>query len=166
MLRACTATDFDAIHAIINEAAEAYRGVIPPDRWKEPYMSRAALCEEMDAGVTFWVSEADGELLGVMGIQPRSGVTLIRHAYVRRARQREGVGGRLLEFLRDQTEGPVLVGTWQAATWAITFYERHGFRQVAREQAAALLRRYWTIPERQVQTSVVLADRPLPAGDS
>lgn len=164
MLRACTASDFETIHAIVNEAAVVYRGVIPADRWKEPYMSRTELREEIEAGVAFWGYEVDGELVGVMGIQPRGDVTLIRHAYTRRGRQREGIGGRLLEHFRERAGTPLLVGTWQAATWAIAFYERHGFRQVAREEAAALLRRYWKIPERQVLTSVVLADRPRPRG--
>jgi GNAT superfamily N-acetyltransferase len=162
VLRACDARDFETIHAIINEAAEAYRGVIPHDRWKEPYMSRTELIEEIEAGVAFWGYEADGGLIGVMGAQPRGDVTLIRHAYTRRSRQREGIGGRLLEYLRERAGAPLLVGTWEAATWAIAFYERHGFQRVARAEAALLLRRYWTIPERQVQTSVVLADRPLP----
>lgn len=160
VLRACTPGDFEAIYAIVNEAAGAYRGVIPADRWKEPYLSRTELREEIDAGVTFWGCEIEGELVGVMGIQPRGEVALIRHAYTRPARQREGIGGRLLEFLRARAATPLLVGTWRAARWAIAFYERHGFRPVAGDESAALLRRYWRIPERQVQTSVVLADRP------
>lgn len=163
MPRACTEQDFEAIHAIINEAAQADRGVIPPDRWKEPYMSRAELRAEIDAGVAFWGYEENGELLGVMGVQPRAEVTLIRHAYTRPARQRAGIGGRLLAHLRAGARTPVLVGTWASAAWAIAFYERHGFRRIAQEQAEALLRRYWTIPERQVATSVVLANRVLPA---
>lgn len=162
MLRACNREDVEAIHAIVNEAAEAYRGVIPPDRWKEPYLSRTELEEEMDDGVTFWGCEADGELIAVMGMQRRGEVTLIRHAYTRRRHQRKGIGGRLLEFLRQRAGTPVLVGTWEAATWAIAFYQRHGFRQVPREEASELLHRYWRIPERQAETSVVLVDRPLP----
>jgi GNAT superfamily N-acetyltransferase len=146
--------------AIVNAAAEAYRDVIPADRWHEPYMPREELDAEVAAGVEFW-GYADGDgLVGVMGIQPVRDVDLIRHAYVAPGSQRGGIGGALLDHLmRDRTRR-VLVGTWAAAQWAIAFYERHGFEYVGRERTAALLKEYWTIPERQIATSVVLARPP------
>lgn len=146
--------------AIVNGAAEAYRGVIPADRWHEPYMPEAELREEIAAGVEFWGLETADGLAGVMGVQPVRDVELIRHAYVRPGHQRHGVGAELIEHLRRRSTRRMLVGTWAAATWAITFYERHGFVLVAPERAAALLRAYWTIPERQIETSVVLAYPP------
>lgn len=158
MIRACVDVDFETIHEIINDAAQAYKGVIPADRWKEPYMSKDELRHEIDDGVVFWGYEEDGELVGVMGIQPVQDVTLIRHAYVRTARQRQGIGDRLLDFLLRQTDCPVLIGTWAAAGWAIRFYEKRGFRQVSTEEKNRLLKKYWSIPGRQVETSVVLAD--------
>lgn len=157
-IRPCAEADFEAIYEIINEAAEAYRGIIPQDRWHEPYMPREKLRQEVEADVTFWGYEEGGRLLGVMGIQPVQDVTLIRHAYVRPAQQKQGIGAKLLAALRKQTDGPVLIGTWAAATWAIRFYEKHGFRQVSPQEKDRLLREYWSIPERQVETSVVLAD--------
>jgi GNAT superfamily N-acetyltransferase len=157
-IRRCFASDFETIYRIINEAALAYKGIIPDDRWHEPYMPRAELRDEIETGVQFWGYEEDGALAGVMGIQHVADVTLIRHAYVRSARQGKGIGGRLLSHLRTQTARPLLIGTWADATWAIRFYEKHGFRQVSREEKERLLRRYWSIPERQVATSVVLAD--------
>jgi N-acetylglutamate synthase-like GNAT family acetyltransferase len=157
MIRRCRDDDRDAILAIVNAAAEAYRGVIPADRWHEPYMEAAELDGEIAAGVQFWGYEADGELVGVMGIQPLDDVDLIRHAYVRPGRQRGGVGGALLAHLMRSATKPVLVGTWAAARWAIDFYRRHGFVQVSPEEKTRLLRTYWSIPERQVETSVVLA---------
>jgi GNAT superfamily N-acetyltransferase len=156
MTRPCTDIDFDAIYEIINDAAQAYKGRIPADRWHEPYMSREHLRHEMDAGVVFWGYEENGALLGVMGIQDVQDVTLIRHAYVRTSSQGKGIGGKLLSHLLTLTERPVLVGTWAAASWAIRFYERHGFRLVTWEEKEMLLRKYWNIPERQTQTSVVL----------
>jgi N-acetylglutamate synthase-like GNAT family acetyltransferase len=155
-IRPCTDDDREAIFAIVNTAAEAYRGVIPADRWHEPYMPLDELDEEIAAGVAFWGCEAGGELVGIMGIQPVRDVHLIRHAYVLPDRQRGGVGGELLERLLDSTDGPILVGTWAAATWAIDFYSRHGFEQVSPERKDELLRAYWDIPERQIDTSVVL----------
>jgi len=146
------------IYEIINDAAQAYNGVIPPDCWKEPYMSKDELRHEMDAGVAFWGYEEDGRLVGVMGIQHVQDVTLIRHAYVRTGQQHRGIGGQLLSYLRTQTVYPVLVGTWADAIWAIRFYEKHGFRLVSSEEKDRLLRKYWSIRERQIETSVVLAD--------
>jgi GNAT superfamily N-acetyltransferase len=156
MIRPCRDDERDAILAIVNAAAAAYRGVIPADRWHEPYMTRAELDREIGAGVAFWGHEDDDGLAGVMGIQPVRDVVLIRHAYVAPARQGGGIGGALLEHLTATATAPVLVGTWAAAEWAIRFYERHGFALVAPEQAAQLLRAYWDIPARQVATSVVL----------
>jgi GNAT superfamily N-acetyltransferase len=156
MIRPCRDDARDAILAIVNAAAEAYRGVIPADRWHEPYMSRAELDAEIAAGVAFWGWADDGELVGVMGIQPVRDVVLIRHAYVAPGHQGRGVGGALLRHLVATVSGPVLVGTWAAAEWAIRFYLRHGFALVAPERTAELLRAYWDIPERQIATSVVL----------
>jgi len=159
-IRRCHDDERDSILRIINLAAEAYRGVIPADRWHEPYMPASELDDEIAAGVAFWGYEAGGELLGLMGIQPVRDVDLIRHAYVLPGRQRGGVGSALLEHLIELSTQRMLVGTWAAAEWAIRFYRRHGFEPVTREQTAALLRSYWTIPDRQIETSVVLAKPP------
>jgi GNAT superfamily N-acetyltransferase len=156
MIRRCTNDDVPVMDAIINEAASAYRGVIPADCWHEPYMKRADLVAEIGAGVEFWGWEDAGELVGVMGVQPVRDVTLIRHAYVRPSHQSRGVGGTLLSRLAQQTAGPLLVGTWADARWAIRFYERHGFRLVGTEEKDRLLTTYWNIPARQRDTSVVL----------
>ena len=158
-IRACTPNDFEAVHAIINDAAEAYRGVIPPDCWKEPYMPKKELQDEIDAGVQFWGYETRGELIGVMGIQNVQDVALIRHAYVRTPERNRGIGSILLAHLRQRTTRPILVGTWAAATWAIRFYEKHGFRLVSVREKDELLRKYWSISTRQIETSVVLADQ-------
>lgn len=158
MIRYCTQDDFDDILAIINDAALAYKGVIPEDRWHEPYMPRDALAAEIAAGVKFWGFEGDAKLLGVMGLQPVEDVVLIRHAYVRSAMRRRGIGGRLLQHIRSFSDGPLLVGTWAAADWAIGFYRKQGFDLVPDDEIPDLLRRYWEIPERQIETSVVLAD--------
>ena len=159
MIRRCREDELAAIGAIVNAAAVVYRGVIPDDRWHEPYMSAAELEGEVAAGVEFWGYEDGGELVGVMGIQPVRDVTLIRHAYVAPGTQGRGIGGALLAALEARGSGQLLVGTWAAASWAIRFYERSGF--VAVDDPAALLRRYWSIPERQIETSVVLAKPPL-----
>ncbi len=159
MIRRCEESDFETILAIVNEAARAYDGVIPADRYHQPYMPAEELRGEIGAGVEFWAWEETGAPLGVMGIQDVKDVTLIRHAYVRTAAQRRGIGAGLLASLRAQTTRPLLIGTWAAATWAIRFYEKHGFERTSEEQKAALLRRYWSIPERQIETSVVLAER-------
>jgi GNAT superfamily N-acetyltransferase len=167
-IRPCSNADRAAILAIVNAAAEAYRGVIPADRWHEPYMPPAELDDEIAAGVKFWGYEDDGALSGsglsgVMGLQSRNDVDLIRHAYVLPGGQRHGVGGALLGHLRGLSTRRMLVGTWEAATWAIRFYQRHGFALVSPEQKTRLLKTYWSIPERQIATSVVLADPPLEA---
>ena len=159
MIRRCNAEDFDRILAIINDAAQAYRGIIPDDRWKEPYMSAEELADEIAAGIEFDGYEVDGTgLVGVMGIQLVEDVTLIRHAYVATGQQRSGIGSALLDGLREREDRPVLIGTWAAADWAVAFYRRHGFETVPAEEKSRLLRRYWTVPDRQIETSVVLAD--------
>ncbi|MDP1612925.1 MAG: GNAT family N-acetyltransferase [Sulfuritalea sp.] len=150
--------DLDAALVIINEAAQAYRGVIPADRWHEPYMPRDELEGEIADGVMFWVAEEDGLLSGVMGIQDKGAVALIRHAYIAPTVQRKGVGTRLLRHVAALAEKPVLIGTWADATWAIDFYRRNGFALVPKTHKDSLLRKFWSIPERQVETSVVLAD--------
>ncbi len=168
-IRPCTPDDTDAIWEIINDGAQAYRGVIPADRWHDPYMSRDDLQSEIDAGVRFFGLDAGGALQGVMGIQDVAGprlegtggwpdVTLIRHAYVRTSARRGGVGGKLLAHLMGLERNPLLIGTWAAATWAVEFYEKHGFWVTDRDQARRLLKAYWTVPERQIETSVVLAE--------
>jgi N-acetylglutamate synthase-like GNAT family acetyltransferase len=159
MIRKCTEADFEMIYEIINDSAEAYRGVIPADRWHEPYMSREQLKEEIDAGVAFWGFEEDSILIGVMGMQDREDVILIRHAYVRSRMRNHGIGSRLLQFLESTTEKPILIGTWADATWAVAFYQKYGYRLVSTEEKNQLLRKYWYIPERQVETSVVLAGK-------
>jgi GNAT superfamily N-acetyltransferase len=158
VIRRCRDDELAVVGEIVNAAAVAYRGVIPEDRWHEPYMGPAELESEIAAGIEFWGYEEDGSLLGVMGIQPVQDVTLIRHAYVAPGTQGRGIGGALLAALEARGSGQLLVGTWAAASWAIRFYERHGF--VAVDDPATLLRRYWSIPERQIETSVVLAKPP------
>ena len=160
MIRPCLDSERPSILKIVNSAAEPYRGVIPADRWHEPYMPSDELDHEVSAGVTFWGYEADGSLVGVMAIQRVRDVELIRHAYVLPGSQGHGVGGALLEHLQRLRTQRMLVGTWAAAEWAIRFYRRHGFQLVAPERTASLLEAYWTIPDRQIATSVVLADPP------
>jgi len=150
--------DPDPIGAVINDAARAYRGVIPADRWHDPYMPREELVAEMRAGVKFFCLRQDGRVVGVMGLQHVADVALIRHAYTLTSQQHGGVGTLLLDHLRRQADRPLLVGTWKAATWAVRFYERRGFRLVPEEEKAALLRRYWTVSERQIDESVVLKE--------
>ena len=161
-IRLCEDKDFEILYEIINDAAEAYRGIIPPDRWKEPYMSKDELRHEIGEGVRFWGYEEEGELVGVMGMQDVEDVTLMRHAYVRTVRRRAGIGGTLLALLRKKTSRPILIGTWAAAVWAVRFYEAHGFYLVSPEEKDRLLKKYWSIPERQVETSVVLAEHGRP----
>jgi GNAT superfamily N-acetyltransferase len=151
--------DFESIYAVINDAAQAYAGVIPADCWHDPYMSRESLGAEIGRGVVFYGCRDNGQLLGVMGMQHVRDVTLIRHAYVRTLLRRNGIGGALLSFLVKQTDRPVLVGTWKAATWAVAFYRKHGFAKVDEETKDILLKKYWVISERQIETSVVLADK-------
>ena len=145
--------------AIINDAAQAYRGVIPADRWHEPYMPMDELVKEIAAGIVFWIAEEDGRPLGVMGMQDKGEVALVRHAYVTTGIQRKGVGTTLLRHVQGLSAKPILIGTWAAASWAIAFYRRNGFTVVSDSDKDRLLRKYWSIPERQIETSVVLADR-------
>ena len=156
MIRLCTNQNFETIWTIVNDGAQAYKGIIPADRWTEPYMSKEKLEHEIADGVVFWGYEDAGELVGVMGIQAVQDVTLIRHAYVRTSHQKRGIGAELLSHLRGMASGPLLIGTWAAAVWAIRFYERNGFRMVNADEKNRLLKKYWTVPERQIETSVVL----------
>jgi GNAT superfamily N-acetyltransferase len=158
MIRRCDERDFDLIWAIINDGARAYKGVIPEDRWTEPYMSKNELRHEIDDGVAFWGYDDSGKLVGVMGFQEVQDVTLIRHAYVATSSQKRGIGAHLLSHLRKLTLGPVLIGTWSHAVWAIRFYEKHGFQIVRPQRKDRLLKQYWTVPEQQIEASVVLAD--------
>jgi len=159
MIRQCNNKDFETIYVIINDSAQAYKGVIPPDVWKEPYMSKDELQHEIDNGIVFWGYEEGGELVGVMGIQQVQDVTLIRHAYVCTVKRNRGIGSKLLSYLQEQTTWPVLIGTWADAIWAIRFYKKHGFRLVTLKEKDRLLRKYWSISERQIETSIVLADQ-------
>ena len=158
MIRRCGDPDFELIWALINDGAQAYKGIIPADCWMEPYMSREKLQHEIDGGVIFWGYEDAGVLLGVMGLQEVQEVTLIRHAYVRSSSQKRGIGAHLLSHLKKLTNGPILIGTWADAVWAIRFYEKYGFKLVGAEEKILLLKKYWSVPERQIEKSVVLAD--------
>lgn len=164
MIRGCTPSDVDDILDIINDAAGAYRGVIPDDCWHEPYMSRGELWAEIGDGVCFHGHDSAGRLDGIMGLQDRGDVFLIRHAYVRTRERRSGIGGKLLAHLEASCDRPVLLGTWRAATWAIDFYRKHGYRLLSDEETRVVLPRYWRIPARQIETSVVLANPRYPAG--
>ena len=157
-IRKSRETDFVTILAIINDAAQAYRGVIPVDRWHDPYMPEDELTEEIADGVVFLVAEKEGHLSGVMGMQDKGEVALIRHAYIIPRMQRKGVGTALLHHVISLTSKPILVGTWAAARWAVKFYQRNGFTLLPEADKDTLLRRYWSIPERQIKTSMVLAD--------
>jgi N-acetylglutamate synthase-like GNAT family acetyltransferase len=158
MIRKSTPSDVAMMYEIINDAARAYKGIIPEDRWHEPYMSKDELEDEIEDGVVFWVFEAEGVPAGVMGIQDKGDVCLIRHSYVRSSSQKRGIGTELLKYLESKTDKPVLIGTWADATWALSFYRKKGYRLLPGEEKNRLLHTYWTIPERQVETSVVLAN--------
>jgi len=158
MIRKANDEDFEEIFNIINDAAIAYKGVIPPDRWHEPYMTREELQAQIEDGVRFSCYVDNHEITGVMGIQDKADVTLIRHAYVRTKQRKKGIGSLLLQELTKDSKKPILIGTWKAADWAIRFYEKHGFRLVMEEEKNLLLKKYWAIPDRQVETSVVLVD--------
>jgi GNAT superfamily N-acetyltransferase len=159
MIRKLTESDFKRIFEIINDAAQVYKGVIPQDCWSEPYMDTEELAKEIEDGVVFWGLERDGRLLGVMGIQDKGDVTLIRHAYVWRRYQKQGIGTKMLRHLEGMTEKPILIGTWAAARWALSFYKKNGYALVSNKEKNRLLRIYWSIPERQVATSVVLTNQ-------
>ena len=158
MIRKCTDSDFQTIVEIINDASIAYKGVIPEDRWHDPYMPEEVVRHEIEDGVEFWGFESEGGLLGVMGIQDKGDVVLIRHAYVRTRSRKQRIGETLLLHLENLTEKPILIGTWKAASWAISFYEKNGYTLVSEEDKNRLLQKYWSIPERQIETSVVLAN--------
>lgn len=158
-VRKATAADFATMLAVINDGAQAYRGVIPADRWHDPYMPADELKKEIADGIEFWVAEEGGSVLGVMGIQDKKDVALIRHAYVPTTLQRKGVGTKLLKHLQGLSGKPFLIGTWADSSWAIAFYERNEFSVVTHQEKERLLRKYWSIPDRQIETSVVLADR-------
>jgi N-acetylglutamate synthase-like GNAT family acetyltransferase len=153
--------EIDVIYNIIYDAARAYKGIIPDDCIGDPYMTMDELQHEIDCGVEFWGCEEEGILAGVMGIQNVKDVTLIRHAYIRTIKRNRGIGAELLSHLRTLTQRPILIGTWAAADWAIRFYEKHGFRPVSPAEKDRLLRTYWSISDRQVETSVVLAEQKL-----
>ena len=157
MITRCEEKDLKEIFEIINDAASAYKGIIPADRWHEPYMPEEELKEQIQQGVQFWCHQEDGKIMGVMGIQYKGDVTLIRHAYVRSIYRNKGIGTKLLSYLASITSTPVLIGTWADAAWAIRFYQKHGFRLLPEIEKEFLLRKYWSIPERQIETSVVLA---------
>ncbi|WP_314588625.1 GNAT family N-acetyltransferase [Paenibacillus terrigena] len=161
MIRRCTNIDIDAMFQIINDAALAYKGVIPNDRYHEPYMAYEELNNEISDGVVFWGYEEENQLIGVMGIQDKGDVSLIRHAYVRTNQRKGGIGTKLLAHLISITNKPVLIGTWDSATWAISFYEKNGFDLVPPCEKEVLLKKYWNVPERQIETSVVLRNRIL-----
>jgi GNAT superfamily N-acetyltransferase len=157
MIRPCNTHEFDTVWTIINDGAGAYSGVIPADCLKNPYMPKNELRQEIEEGVVFWAYTDSSEVIGVMGIQELHDVTLIRHAYVRTSDQGRGIGSQLLSHLRRLAKNPLLIGTWADAKWAIRFYEKHGFAVVSQAVKDQLLRTYWRIPERQIETSVVLA---------
>lgn len=163
MIRPCDEKDLPDLYAIINDAAQAYKGIIPVDPWHDPYMPMDHLKQEIGEGVRFWGYEQGGELVGVMGIQDRGEVMLIRHAYVKTSTRNRGIGGLLLGHLETMTQKPILIGTWAAATWAVRFYEKHGYRKLPPEEMARLMRKYWNISERQIETSVVLAGPTFPS---
>lgn len=158
MIRLCGVSDVESIYNIINDAAQAYKGIIPEDRYHEPYMTLNELQEEINKGVMFWGYEIDNVIVGVMGLQEKGEVALIRHAYVSSNQQSNGIGGKLLTYLLSLTKKPLLIGTWESAFWAIGFYEKHGFQLVTRESKETLLRQYWHVPDKQIQTSVVLTN--------
>lgn len=159
VIRKCAESELTTILEIINDAAQSYKGVIPDDRWSEPYMPIEELRREIDDGVAFWGMERNEQLLGVMGMQDKGDVVLIRHAYVRPHVQKLGTGTRLLRHLESMIKKPALVGTWAAASWAISFYEKNGYRLVSEKEKNCLLNKYWSIPTRQIETSVVLRKR-------
>ncbi len=160
-IRRCTSDDVETMYEIINDAAQAYKGAIPADRWRDPYMPREELEEQIARGVQFWGYQLEGQIAGVMGIQHVEDVTLIRHAYVRTVHRQHGIGSKLLKWLSGLTDRPILIGTWTDATWAIRFYEKHGFHLVDEAVKPGLLRKYWGVPERQIETSVVLTNGEL-----
>lgn len=165
MINKCVDIEFEEIFGIINDAAQAYHGVIPEDAWHEPYMSRDELSSEIEAGVEFWGAYVDERLVGVMGVQYKQDVTLIRHAYVLTSERRNGIGTRLLTQLERETSKPILIGTWAEASWAIEFYKKNGYRLISGKERGMLLDKYWFISDVQADASVVLADARWVRGD-
>ncbi|HKC62560.1 MAG TPA: GNAT family N-acetyltransferase [Pyrinomonadaceae bacterium] len=159
MIRNATDEDFEEIFRTINEAAIAYKGVIPSDCWHEPYMTKEELRTQIDGGVQFSCYVDNNQIIGVMGIQYKADVALIRHAYVRTKQRNRGIGSLLLRELLRDSDKPILIGTWKSADWAIHFYEKHGFRLINEDEKNRLLKKYWEIPVRQIEASVVLVDR-------
>lgn len=155
-IQRCSVTEHHAIRSVINDASKVYKGVIPADCWNSPYMSEAELEAEVAAGVLFWGLSVRGALVGVMGLQHRDGVDLIRHSYVRRSWQGQGIGCALLAEVEGYSKGQILVGTWAQATWAIGFYQANGYRLLDNSEKSQLLDQYWQIPTRQARASVVL----------
>ena len=155
-IQRCSVTEHHAIRSVINDASKVYKGVIPADCWNSPYMSEAELEAEVAAGVLFWGLSVRGALVGVMGLQHRDGVDLIRHSYVRRSWQGQGIGCALLAEVEGYSKGQILVGTWAQATWAISFYQANGYRLLDNSEKSVLLDQYWQIPTRQARASVVL----------
>jgi N-acetylglutamate synthase-like GNAT family acetyltransferase len=158
MIRECDEKDFESILGIINDAAMKYKGVIPAECWREPYMSEEALKKDIESGVQFYGYEEVNVLIGVMGIQYFPDVTLIRDAYVRGSAQGKGIGGTLLRYLISKTDKPVLIGTWRDTEWSVKFYEKHGFKVLGKSEADALLKKYWVASKTHFDNSVVLAD--------
>ena len=158
MIRPCNDNDFDIIYQIINDAATAYKGIIPADRCHEPYMSETELREQIADGVVFSCYTDNNDIIGVMGIQDKNEVKLIRHAYVRTIKRNKGIGGILLKHLISSSDKPVLIGTWKDAVWAVSFYQKNGFSLVDEKSKNLLLKKFWGVPERQIETSVVLSD--------
>lgn len=158
MIRRCDAGDFDTILVVINDSAQCYRGVIDADCWNEPYMSEDYLRHEIKSGVEFWSFERDGEIIGVMGVQDVLDITLIRHVYVKSANRNSGAGSALLGRIREMTDKPILIGAYRAAVWALDFYKKHGFKLIDGEEKNRLLRKYWSLPDRQIETSVIMAE--------
>jgi N-acetylglutamate synthase-like GNAT family acetyltransferase len=159
MIKPASLTEIDIIYEIINDASIAYKGIIPEDRWHDPYMPMNELLEQINDGVNFYCFHDGDHISGVMGIQDKGDVNLIRHAYVRTSKRNKGIGGTILEYLISKSDKPILIGTWKAASWAVSFYEKYGFQLVTEEEKNILLKKYWKIPERQIETSVVLADK-------
>jgi N-acetylglutamate synthase-like GNAT family acetyltransferase len=159
MICRCEDRDLVSILEIINDGSTAYKGIIPEDCWREPYMSREELRSEIHEGVVFWGYRQEGVLIGVMGLQFVKDAALIRHAYVRTQQRNRGVGTRLLSHLREIAGAPVLIGTWADASWAIRFYEKHGFRRVDEKEKIDLLATYWDVSRRQAEASTVLVEQ-------
>ena len=150
-------TDTSKILNIVNDASIKYKGVIPDDCWKEPYMSEQELIDEFNDGVRIYGYNHNNELIGVIGIQEVKDVVLIRHAYTLSSFQGKGAGSALLEYLlKKNLNSRLLVGTWKDATWAIRFYKKFGFILHAKEEKTLLLKKYWKIPSKQIENSVVL----------